>query len=452
MGFMSSSGLKAAFELRPSTRFVVSGLLGIVPLVFTSDSHIAWSWCLGWNVCVWTLAFADLSILLKTIEFQVSRKFEAQIPARDVLSIEYSILCSKDLSAEFIDELPASLEVLTGLPDSACELQMGREDKYLVHVKPRQRGNLEWGLLNIIVQSRLGLWQRRLRVNPEGPSTLRVLPRLRNLDAAYLNPRLLLMELGLKPQMRRGDGTEYDRIRDAQVGDPQNRVDWRSTARARKKMVRVYRPEQCDDVVLCIDHGRLMGSSLDDKTTKLDCAIETALYFAALALNVGDRVGMMSFAEEPGPWIKPRRGRKHLGRLVDASYDLESSKHDADHRQALLKIGSHQTKRALVVVLTDFVDIRASAELLSALQILRRRHRVLFVGVSDPFVHQWANAPVESEAQLFRSLAALHMDASRNLLIDEVKGLGIEALDLPPAGLTSGTLNTYLKIRSSGSL
>jgi uncharacterized protein (DUF58 family) len=91
-----------------------------------------------------------------------------------------------------------------------------------------------------------------------------------------------------------------------------------------------------------------------------------------------------------------------------------------------------------------------SIDLLDALSVLKRRHRVLLLAVSDPLVHQWASAPIESQAQTYRRRAALYFESARHGLIDELNGLGIDALDLPAQSLTASTLNQYLRIRAAG--
>jgi uncharacterized protein (DUF58 family) len=311
-------------QLRPSPRFLGSVFVGLVPLVLVSDSHLAWAWCLGWNVCVGALALTDVCFLSRKIEFQAFRDVVEQTQERAAIPIRYLITSSRNISVEMVDELSHSLELLEGGTDELCSLVAGEEMVFSYYVKARRRGNIKWGAINLIAEDRIGLFLRRVRIYPDGPSLLRVMPQLRNLDAAYLNPRLLLAELGLKLQRKRGEGSEFDRIREAQSGDSSHRIDWRATARAKKKMVRSYRPEQCDDIVLCIDHGRLMGVPIDGQVSKLDASIEAALYLATVALNVGDRVGFLAFSDQAGPWVMPKRGRKHLANLLAASYDLEA--------------------------------------------------------------------------------------------------------------------------------
>jgi uncharacterized protein (DUF58 family) len=452
-GFMKSKGAglwQGMARLRPTARLLICVALGGLPLLVAGPSGHIFAWSAGWNTLIALLLVLDSFSLLRPVEIDVERSGKGQIQARQILHVEYFLRSDRDILVEMVDELPPQFECVSPPDHDGFRLSKDRMEKRFLLVKPQRRGLAEWGFLNFIIHGQLGLLSRRYVVSPRGLCSVRVLPRLNGLDAAYLDPRLVLAELGLKPKVKRGDGSEFHRIREAQPGDSLRRIDWRAKARTGKTMVREYRPELCDDVILCLDHGRLMGGIHGDRASKLDHAIDAVLRFALLALNAGDRVGFVSFAETPGLWIKPKTGRSHLGTLMMAIYDLATTSSDANHAAVMLQIAKRQSKRALIVLFTDFVDLAASDEMLRALRILKQRHRVLFVGVLDPVTRELVEQEMNTDHDALLSMAALHQDVARDAVVQQVRALGIDALDLAPAELASSVINSYLKIRARG--
>src|SRR5437016_10364651 len=158
-------------------------------------------------------------------------------------------------------------------------------------------------------------------------------------------------------------------------------LDWAATARRGRLVTRLYQHERNHTVLIALDTSRLMGGRVGART-KLDYAVDGALALAYAALTAGDRVGLVVFDREVRGHLRPRAHRKALGLFVEVLRGTEAHAVEADYRTLAREVGAWQRRRALVVVLTDFVEIDA-ASLVAPLALLARRHRVLLIALRD---------------------------------------------------------------------
>lgn len=387
-----------------------------------------------------------------------------------------------------------------------------RRLRYAIH--PRVRGQRVWGPLVAQVRSPLGLLRRRVMAD-EG-RTIRVRPETeRFLRPEALDPRRVLAALGARPRRRRGDGLELDSLREYVIGDEPRRIDWRATARRGRPIVRTHRHEESRTLILAVDASRLMGarapaigegagegSGEDDDSraaaragaslataraglaaTKLDHAIDAALALAFAGLVAGDRVGLLVFDRALRAQITPIAHRAHLGLFVEALATVQPRPVEADYRRLTRELLARQRKRALVVVLTDFMELDEQ-EIVAPMGLLARRHQIVFVALREPILAQLeASGPSLAPGASFASglpaavgradglrgparpgtrgsdggpdrLLAIHRRIVLADLLREREGRlvqlrrrGLSVLDVPPGEATASTLNRFLELR-----
>ena len=130
-------------------------------------------------------------------------------------------------------------------------------------LRPRRRGRFEIGGLVVRVEGPLGIGARQRRLPVAG--LLRVHPAFPSREEAELRiTRARILEVGLRSAKGRGGGTEFDQLREYGVDDEVRRIDWAATARAGKAMVRTYRAERNQNVLLLLDNGRVMAGQVAD--------------------------------------------------------------------------------------------------------------------------------------------------------------------------------------------
>ncbi|HMA47657.1 MAG TPA: DUF58 domain-containing protein, partial [Frankiaceae bacterium] len=283
------------------------------------------------------------------------------------------------------------------------------------------------------------------------PWRLRVLPPFRS--RRHLPDKLsrLRQVEGRVAARGRGQGSEFDSLRDYVVGDDVRAVDWRATARRSTVAVRTYRPERDRRVIIALDTGRTSAGRVGDEP-RLDHALDAALLLAALAQRAGDRVDLL--AHDAVPRAAVSSGSLSAGvlpRLVDTMALLEPALLEADHGGIVSAVLRVARRRSLVVLFTDLVPAVIEEGLLPALPALTARHTVLVAALRDPRVGELAAGRGEVVA-VYGAAAAERTLAERRRLTALLRRRGVEVVDAPPATYAPAVADAYLALKAAGRL
>lgn len=315
-------------------------------------------------------------------------------------------------------------------------------------VTPMARGSDAFGTAYLWYENRLGLLRRRTRYVL--PQTLRVYPDLSAVERyGKLHVRNRLIEAGLRKMRLRGQGTEFESLREWNDGDAFRTIDWKATARRGKVMVAQHEVERSQNVMLVLDCGRLMTPRLDEQR-KLDYAITAALSVAAIAGLASDKVGLIAFAGEILTARAPRATRSSLAELSDVAYDLEPRFEEADYARAFAYLRTHLNKRSLVVMFTDVVDPVAQSTVLGEIGSLARRHVVVCVFMNDAAVENALAVEPRSAAEAYRTSVALDLSQERRVAIATLERLGVHVIDVPAKKMSVVLIDEYLRIKQRG--
>ncbi|MBX3746945.1 MAG: DUF58 domain-containing protein [Verrucomicrobiae bacterium] len=202
----------------------------------------------------------------------------------------------------------------------------------------------------------------------------------------------------------KGQGMDFDEVREYQPGDDVRAIDWNVTARMNHPFIKKFVEERELTVVLVVDvsGSGLFGSS---DYTKRELAAELASVLAFSAIRNNDKVGLLLFSEEVEAFIPPRKGRRHVLRVIREILFFEPRHRGTDIQAALDFVQRVVTRRAVVVLISDFLGQTRTAQRdiaghlrrgvvfsatlgqvpLSSLRQARRRHDVVAVQVVDRF-------------------------------------------------------------------
>jgi uncharacterized protein (DUF58 family) len=317
-------------------------------------------------------------------------------------------------------------------------------------VRPGRRGRFTPTEVVLRVEGPLGLAARQGRRNL--PGMLRVYPPFSSRDEAELRvTKARILEVGLRSAQGRGGGTEFDSLREYAVDDEFRRMDWAATARSGKPIVRTYRAERNQTVLLLLDGGRTMAGRVAD-VPRLDHAMDAVMMLTALATRLGDRAGLVAFDREVRAVVGPGHARDQLSRVTEAMYQLEPRLVESDYRGAFAETLARFRRRAMLVILTELAEQAVSETLLPALPLIARDHLVVVASVADPEVRGWALAtPVEPGAA-YRKAAAVAALADRRRTVARLRGLGALVVDAPPGRLAPDLADAYLRVKATGRL
>lgn len=318
------------------------------------------------------------------------------------------------------------------------------------YVYPFRRGDYQFGNANLRYRSILGTFIRQATYNIQ--ASVKVYPNILEVRKYDLMVRKgLLHELGLRQSRLFGSGTEFERLREYNTDDEFRRINWKATARRGKPIAIEYETERSQFVISLIDTGRLMRPMIGN-IAKLDYVINTALLVSYVATLKGDHVGMLTFADEVGSYIAPKRGKGQFYRMLEALYNVESSPVEPDYAYALSYLSTKHKRRSLIIVFTDVVTLEAAKPLIANLTRLAQRHLTLCVTISDPDISHVTTQDIhDSNSTYQRAVAEMLLD-ERQVLLDTLHVNGILTVDVPADKLTVSVINTYLNLKQRGAL
>jgi len=430
--------------------FVLALLAGAVPLILIGE----W-WVLPlWIGLVVLLGAVDLAVAASPRSLRVER----EVPGRLRLGE------SADATVRILNAGSRTLRAV--VRDAWAPSMQARPTRQQVTVPPGERRTLTTRLTpfrrgsrpaaDVTVRSfgplRLAARQATLRV----PATVLVLPRFAS--RRHLPSRLArLRELdGSTSVMVRGQGTEFDSLRDYVRGDDVRSLDWRATARRAsivgepRLVVRTWRPERDRRVVIVVDSGRTSAARIGDET-RLDSGFESALLLGALASAAGDRVDLVIHDRRVRGRAQGATGPALLARMVDAMAPVEAELIESDWAALPGLVRSVTAQRALVVLLTTAESTASARGLLAVLPDLARRHLVLVASVDDPAVVE-ASRRRGRPSEVYLAAAAERAFADREAVATAIRRLGGDQLSGTPQELAPAVADRYLAYKSSGRL
>jgi uncharacterized protein (DUF58 family) len=248
----------------------------------------------------------------------------------------------------------------------------------------------------------------------------------------------------------RGQGTEFDSLRDYVLGDDIRSVDWRASARTRSVVVRTWQPERDRRVVLVLDTGRTSAGRVDD-APRLDSAMDAALLLATLAARAGDRVSFVAGDLGVRSRLKGTHRRDTVGDLQDAMANLQPVLAETNWPRLIGAVESFVRQRALVVLLTALEPSAIESGLLPLVGPLTRRHRVLLASVRDPEIDRLARRREDARAA-YEAAAAEQAAARRDRTGRLLTTLGVEVLDADADDLPVRLADHYLALKARGLL
>ena len=224
-------------------------------------------------------------------------------------------------------------------------------------IRPVRRGRFDITDLTVRTYGPLGLVGRQ-RTRRE-PVRLRVYPVFASRAEAELRvTKARILEVGLRSAQGRGGGTEFEQLREWTPDDEFRRVDWAATARTNKPIVRTYRAERNQTVVVLLDNGRVMAGQVAG-VPRVEHAMDAAMAITTVATRLGDRCGLVAFDTAVRAVVPPARHRNQLGRVIEAVYDLEPELAESDYRGAFTETLARFRRRSLLVILTELVEAAA---------------------------------------------------------------------------------------------
>lgn len=342
------------------------------------------------------------------------------------------------------DEPPDAFQIGQRILEGSVRPRASWQDAY--YVRPLRRGDYAFGQLNLRWDGPMGLIIRQGRIDATRP--VKVYPNLldvRRYDLLLRQNRL--RELGLRHSRLTGQGTEFERLREYTPDDEYRRINWKATARRHRPITMAYQTERSQSIMAIIDSGRMMQSPVA-QIAKLDYVINAVLLLGYVASGMGDKVGMMTFADDVDRYLAPHQGRGQFYRMLELLYAVEAQPVEPDYGRAFTYLALKQRRRALVVIFTDLSGGAGMQALVQHAGALARRSLPLVVAISDPDVHRAATTRPGDTLSLYQQTAASQLLAERQIALDYLQRQGVLTLDVPANQLSIAVINRYLELKA----
>ncbi|MGW1891767.1 DUF58 domain-containing protein [Streptomyces sp. NPDC002004] len=324
----------------------------------------------------------------------------------------------------------------------------GERRRLTTRLRPTRRGDRRADRVTIRSYGPLGLYARQ--GSHEVPWTVRVLPPFHS--RKHLPSKLArLRELdGRTSVLTRGEGTEFDSLREYVPGDDTRSIDWRATARQSSVAVRTWRPERDRHILLVLDTGRTSAGRVGD-APRLDASMDAALLLAALASRAGDRVDLLAYDRRVRALVQGRAAGELLPAFVNAMAPLEPELIETNAGGLASQALRAAPRRSLIVLLTSLDAAPVEEGLLPVLPQLTKRHTVLLASVADPHIEAMAASRGTAEA-VYDAASAAQAHADRRRVAEQLTRHGVTVVDATPQDLAPALADAYLALKAAGRL
>ena len=185
----------------------------------------------------------------------------------------------------------------------------------------------------------------------------------------------------------KGRGMDFEEVREYAIGDDVRTIDWNVSAKMDRPFVKVFREERELTLMLLIDLSAsgIFGSV---EQSKRERAAEIASVLALSATLNNDKVGLILYTDDVEHYIPPKKGRRHILRLIRDILFFEPKARGTNHKSALDYLNRVQHRKTVVFLISDFLDNEAlsagNQQLFRTLALTNQRHDLVSIALTDP--------------------------------------------------------------------
>jgi uncharacterized protein (DUF58 family) len=389
-------------------------------------------------------------VLIPRDALRVKRNVPPILKQAQLFQVELTLVNRSESTAQFqiVDSPPVEF---TGSPKMMIvRLPPKREIVQIYNLKSYRRGSFEFGAVFYRITGPLGLIQRQGKIDL--PQPVQVLPDMTGEGSRDLQLALAgAFQAGRRKAARRGEGSEFESLREHQRDDDFRHIDWKASAKRGKLISRQYETERDQRLMILLDTGRLMSPKIGSYR-KLDYAINAAAHLAQIALHKGDLVGYAIFNDELRAFAEPKKGQAQMSHFVRNLTSLQAARLESDYAAVFHHVLRSCSRRTLIVCFTDLGDAASAESLLQAALPLMPRHLPVIVTVSNSEVLTVTRKIPENEFEVYRHVAAMEIWNDYQRTLRGLRSRGVATVSVPAQELSTAAINEYLRIKETARL
>lgn len=395
------------------------------------------------------ISIADGILLFnKNIRLKVRRRLPKIFSLGDEnqVTLEITNDSPRALDLEIIDELPVQFQRRDF--SETLHLQPHEERTVSYGLTPMERGEYDFGAVNVFMTSKIGLLQRRWRHDyamtvPVYPSVI----QMKNFELRAFDR--ITNQQGIKKMRRIGHSYEFEQIKTYVRGDDVRSVNWKATGRRGALMVNQYEDERAQQVYSIIDKSRAMKMPFEGLSL-MDYAINTSLVISNIALQKFDKAGLITFSDKLGATIKADRKANHLNKILQALYRERERPVEANYELLYQTARKLIKGRSLLMLYTNFESMYALDRVLPMLRRVNTLHLLVVVFFENTEIRDFSEQPAEQLSDIYTRTVARQFLSEKAAMVQKLKQYGIQAVLTAPEDLSVNTINKYLELKSRG--
>ncbi|MEO1188385.1 MAG: DUF58 domain-containing protein [Pseudomonadota bacterium] len=276
---------------------------------------------------------------------------------------------------------------------------------------------------------------------------IRVVPNIRLVQSGEITTKVISTLYGVKENRSLGEGSEFHQLQEFVNGMDPRTIDWKRSAKRRSLVAKDSHAERNHHIIIAMDNGYLMSQKVG-QIAKIDHAVKAALAVAWAAAVGGDLVGYLNYDVKPRQYFAPEPGRKAFIRLRSFTAEMDYVTRETNHTLALTELFAKSPKRSLVIVFTDFIDTTSAELMIENINLLVKRHLLIFVAIKDPELDSLARDVPKSLDNVASVVAAHQTLNQRRLVLERIERMGVTIVDATPAAMTAQLITTFLDIKA----
>ncbi len=395
------------------------------------------------------ITFADIFIL-----FSVKTGLEAdhQLPERfsngddNTVVIHISNLYPFTVKLSVIDEVPFQFQNRNFLHSINLSGNNKHETKYLL--RPTERGEYQFGRLNIYVQSSICLISRRYVFSENViVQTYPSFIQLRKYDMLAFSNRLT--EYGIKRIRRIGHTMEFEQIKEYVQGDDIRTINWKASSKRNQLMVNQFQDEKSQPVYQIIDTGRTMQMSFHGLSL-LDYSINSTLALANIILKKQDKAGMLTFSKKVDNLLAAERRSGQMEKFMEKLYNIKTDFSESDFSRLYVDIKQSIKQRSVILLYTNFETIDGLRRQLLFLKNIAKSHFLIVIFFDNTELNKIIYKSSVNIQEVYDKVIAEKFAFEKKLIVSELEKHGIQTILTQPENLTINSINKYIELKAKG--
>ncbi len=353
---------------------------------------------------------------------------------------------AQQLKITIIDEIPFQFQLRE--LRMRIVLKSGEKQSLGYNLRPVARGEYVFNNINLFAQTNFGLVQRRFLMEANEP--VRVYPSIIDMKKYELLAMAKISNYqGIKKIRRLGHSYEFEQIKNYVMGDDFRSINWKATSRKADLMVNQYEDERSQQVYSLIDKSRTMRMPFNGLSL-LDYSINASLVISNISLKKHDKAGLLTFSDKIGSSIKAERGRLQLRTILEALYNEEERKMEANYELMYNAVRNLIRGRSLIFFYTNFESLYALERVLPLLRKINSTHLLVVMFFENTEVKDFTASAAKDVEEIYLKTIAQKFVSEKNQVVQLLRQYGIQSILTRPEDLSINTVNKYLELKARG--